>query len=123
MNIALWIVQGILALTFLMAGSSKLTQPKEKLAERMGYVNDFSAGAIKLIGTLEVLGALGVVLPELSGILPLLTPLAAVGLALVMIGAALTHLRRKEPQMIGVNAVLFVLAVFVAWGRWSLFGA
>ena len=121
MNIALWIAQGILALVFLMAGASKLTQPKEKLAERMGYVNDFSAGTIKLIGTLEVLGALGVVLPKLTGILPVFTPLATVGLALTMVGAALTHLRRKEPQMIVVNAVLLALAIFVAWGRWGLF--
>jgi len=121
MNIALWVAQGILALVFLMAGASKLTQPKEKLAERMGYVDDFSDGTIKLIGTLEVLGALGVVLPKLTGILPVFTPLATVGLALTMVGAALTHLRRKEPQMIVVNAVLLALAIFVAWGRWGLF--
>jgi len=120
MNIALWIVQALLAVAFLMAGGMKLMQPKEKLAEKMAYVNDLSAGTVKLIGALEVLGAIGLILPKLTGILPVLTPLAAVGLVLTMIGAAIVHLHRKEASMIGINAVLFVLAAFVAYGRFAL---
>lgn len=120
MNIALWIVQVLLALVFLMAGGMKLMQPKEKLAENMAYVNDFSEGAIKTIGALEVLGAIGLVLPRLTGILPWLTPLAGVGLVLTMIGAAFTHLRRGENQMILINLVLLILAAFIAYGRFVL---
>lgn len=120
MNIALWIVQGLLALVFLMAGGMKVTQPKEKLAENMAWVNDFSANSVKVIGALELLGAIGVVTPQATGILPILTPLAAVGLALTMIGAAITHLRRGEMPMIGINVVLLILALFVAYGRFVL---
>ena len=117
MNIALWVVQGLLALVFIMAGGMKVMQPKEKLAENMGWVEDFSPNTIRLIGTLEILGGICIVLPALTGILPLLTPLAAVGLALDMIGAMITHLRRREYSNFGFNIVLLALAVFVAYGR------
>ena len=117
MNIALWIVQGLLALVFGMTGMMKLTQPKQKLAAQMGYVEDFSQGSVRLIGALELLGAIGLILPAVTGILPVLTPLAALGLVLTMIGAMLTHLRRKEYPMIAVNLVLLLLALFVAYGR------
>jgi uncharacterized membrane protein len=117
MNVALWIVQILLALAFLLAGGMKLTQPKEKLAESMPWVEGFSPGTVRLIGVLEILGAIGLVLPALTGILPWLTPLAAVGLALTMIGGAVVNLRRGEAQPIIANVVLLVLAVFVAYGR------
>jgi uncharacterized membrane protein YphA (DoxX/SURF4 family) len=121
MNIALWIVQILLALAFLMAGSAKATQSKEKLLERgMKYVEDFSLNTVRLIGALELAGAIGLVLPALTRILPWLTPLAAVGLALAMIGAALTHLRRSEYSAITINTILFALAAFVAYGRFVL---
>jgi len=118
MNIALWVVQALLAAAFLMTGSSKILRPKEALAKGgMAFVDDFSAATVKLIGTAEVLGALGLILPRATGIAPVLTPIAAVGLAMIMIGAALTHLRRKESKAVAPNAVLFALAVFVAVGR------
>jgi len=117
MNTAIWIAQALLALVFLGAGVSKLTMPYEKQAERMGYVKDFSPGAIRTIGVLEVLGALGVVLPALTGIMPWLTPTAGIGLGLVMVGAIATHLRRKEYPLILVNLVLLALAALVAYGR------
>lgn len=117
MNIALWIAQGLLAAAFLMAGLMKATQPKEKLSANMAWVNDFSQSQIRTIGILEILGAIGLILPAVTGILPILTPLAALGLALTMIGAALTHWRRGESQMIVVNTVLLLLAAFVAYGR------
>ncbi len=120
MNIALWVVQGLLGLAFLMAGGMKLMKSKEEIAQQMAWVNDFSEGQIKTIGALELLGAIGVVLPGLVNILPILTPLAAVGLALTMLGAARTHLRRGENQMIVTNAVLFLLAAFVAYGRFVI---
>jgi uncharacterized membrane protein YphA (DoxX/SURF4 family) len=123
MGVALWVIQGLLAVAFLGAGAMKLSQPKEKLAQNMGWVEDFSQPAVRLIGAVEVLGAIGLVLPALTGILPWLTPLAALGLALTMVGAALTHLRRKEYGTIAVNAVLLVLAAFVAYGRFFVLPA
>jgi uncharacterized membrane protein YphA (DoxX/SURF4 family) len=122
MGIALWVVQVLLAVAFLGAGGIKLSQPKEKLAKNMAWVEDFSQGTVRLIGTLEVLGAVGLVLPALTGVLPWLTPLAALGLVLTMVGAILTHLRRSEYSAITVPVVLLVLAAFVAYGRFFLVG-
>lgn len=117
MNVALWIIQGLLAVAFLMAGGMKLMQPKEKLAPKMAYVEDFSQNTIRLIGALEVFGAIGLILPWALTILPELTGIAAIGLVLTMIGAAYTHIRRSESQMIVSNVVLGLLAAFVAYGR------
>ena len=117
MNIALWIVQILLGVVFLMAGVMKSTQPKAKLKANMSWVEDFAPNTVKLIGGLELLAGIGLVLPWLTGILPWLTPLAAVGLMLTMIGAAITHIRRGEYSGIAVNAVFLLLAAFVAYGR------
>ena len=118
MNIVLWIIQILLAIVFLMVGIMKVTQPKEKLLEKgMESAEDFAPNTIRLVGVLEVLGAIGVVLPALTGILPWLTPLAAVGLALTMVGATLTHLRRGEYPKIITTVILFALTVFVAYGQ------
>jgi len=118
MNIALWVLQVLLAGAFGMAGTMKIIRSKEELAENnMDWVEDFSETQIKGIGVLEILGAIGVILPMLTNILPWLTAWAAAGLALVMVGAAVTHTRRGENQMIAINAVLFLLAIFVAIGR------
>jgi uncharacterized membrane protein YphA (DoxX/SURF4 family) len=114
---ALWIVQALLALAFVMSGISKLFQPYEKLAAQMAYVNDFTPGVMRAIGALEVLGAIGVILPAWTGILPWLIPLAAGGLAVNMGGAMATHLRRKEYPIIVVNLILLALAAFVVYGR------
>jgi uncharacterized membrane protein len=119
-NVALWIAAGLLALAFLAAGLMKLSSPKEKLVERMPWVNDVSAGRVKAIGAVEVLGALGLILPAVTGIAPILVPLAAAGLAIVMVLAAIMHLRRGDGAAAVVpNIVLFALAVFVAWGRFG----
>ena len=120
MNVALWIVQGLLALIFLMSGTLKVTQPKEKLISMLAYVEDLSAGQVKTIGVLEILAAIGLILPDVTGILPWLTPVAAVGLVLEMIGAITLHLRRGEYSMIVINIVLLALAAFVAYGRFVL---
>lgn len=117
MNTPIWIAQILLALAFGMAGIMKATQPKEKLAANMAWVNDFSQTQVRGIGTLEFLGAVGLILPALTGILPVLTPIAAVGLILVMIGAIFTHIRRKEYGIIVVNVVLLAIAAFIAYGR------
>ena len=119
MNIAIWIIVGLLAAAFLLAGLMKLTQPKEKLAANMPWVEDFSAGQVKAIGTVEILGALGLILPAALDIAPFLTPIAAAGLALTMVGAIATHLRRGEKQMILPPLVLGLLAAFVAVMRFG----
>ena len=120
MNVVLWIVAGLLAVAFLASGLMKLAQPRQKIVESgMGWAGDFSDGAVKAIGALEVLGALGLILPAVFDVATVLVPIAAVGLALVMAGAAVVHLRRKENQMVVVNVVLLLLAVFVAWGRFG----
>ncbi len=120
MNIVLWIVAILLALAFLAAGTIKLTRPKEQLEGQMGWVEDFDPWNIKVIAILEILAGIGLILPALTGILPWLTPLAAVGLVLVMLGAILTHARRQEYPMIIGNVVLLALAVIVAYGRFVL---
>lgn len=120
MNIALWIIAGLLAAAFFAAGVMKLTQPKEKLAESgLAWTEDFSLSTVKAIGALEVLAAIGLILPALFDVVPVLVPLAATGLVLVMLGAVVVHTRRKESSAIGVNAVLLVLAAAVAIGRFG----
>ncbi|WP_327725554.1 DoxX family protein [Streptomyces europaeiscabiei] len=119
MNVALWILQVLLATMFGMAGLMKSTQPKEKLAKSLPWVEDFSTGTVRLIGALELLAALGLILPAATGIAAVLTPLAATGLAVVMILAALVHARRKEMSGIALNAVLLALAVVITWGRFG----
>ncbi len=120
MNVALWIIAGLLAAAFAGAGLMKLAQPKAKLAAAgMGWTEDFTDGQVKGIGAVEVLGAVGLVLPAALGIAEVLTPLAALGLALTMVGAAITHLRRGEGSMVPVNVVLGGLALFVAVMRFG----
>jgi uncharacterized membrane protein YphA (DoxX/SURF4 family) len=119
MNVVLWIVAGVLALAFLAAGLTKLTQPKEKLRATMAWVEDFSPGVIKGIGAVEVLAAIGLILPAALDVVPVLLPLAAVGLVVLMAGAAITHARHKEFPMIAINLVLLVLAAVVVWGRFG----
>lgn len=119
MNVFLWILQGLLAAMFLMAGVMKATQPKEKIAEKLPWAEDYSAGTVRFIGIVELLAAVGLILPAALGILPVLTPLAATGLAVVMVLAMNVHRRRNEPGAIAFNAAILVVAVVVAWGRFG----
>jgi hypothetical protein len=119
-NVALWIVQGLLALVFGASGVVKATRDRKRLLDDgITWVEGFPAWAVTAIGILEVLAAIGLVLPAVTGIAPVLTPLAAVGIALVMAGAGVVHFRRGEIAFLGVIAVLFVAAAFVAWGRFG----
>jgi uncharacterized membrane protein len=119
MNVVVWVLQVVLALAFLLAGVMKASQPRQKLATSMGWVEDFSDTGVRTIGVLEILAGLGLLLPAVTGVATVLVPLAAVGLALMMVGAAATPRRRGELPMIGVNAVLLLLAVGVAWARFG----
>jgi DoxX-like family len=119
MNIALWIVQAVLAMAFGLAGVVKTTQPREKLAKSLPWVQDVSGGTLRLIGVTESTAALGLILPAATGIAVPLTPLAACGIALIMVLAARLHARRNEPSAIATNVLLLALAVLVAWGRFG----
>lgn len=114
MNVALWVAAGVLALTFLAAGLMKATQPKEKLAPNMPWVEDYSANAVRFIGVTEILGAVGLILPAAVKIASWLTPLAASGLAVAMFLAAVVHVRRGEAAMAIPAGVLFVLTAMLA---------
>ena len=120
MNIALWITSGLLAVAYLAVGGMKVALPKERLAENpnlSAVTEEYSESAIKLIGAVEVAGALGLILPWATGIAVVLTPAAAIGLVLLQLGAARFHGRRKEYKQWPVNAVFAALAAFIAAGR------
>jgi uncharacterized membrane protein YphA (DoxX/SURF4 family) len=117
---ALWIIQGVLAGIFVLTGLTKLTQPREKMAAGpMGGVGDVSDARFRGIGVLELLGAAGLILPGVLGIAGLLTPLAAVGLALTMVGAVLTHARFGETERLAAPVVLLALALLIALERFG----
>ena len=119
MSIALWVLQILLALMFLMSGSQKAFRSEAKLHESFPWAQDFPLATVRFIGITQLLAAVGLILPAATGIWPILTPIAAVGLAITMLLAMVVHYRRKENSAIGFNAVLLVLAVVVAWGRFG----
>lgn len=136
MNPALWIVAGLLAVVFLVSGSTKLFLSQENLdglLQRLGpaaqatgeWTRDFSPGALKTIGVLELLGAAGLILPAVLDIAPVLLPLAASGAVVLFVGAVIMRLRRGERATIVVDLFYLALAAFVASGRfgpWSFKG-
>jgi hypothetical protein len=121
MNVALWVVAGVLAGVFVVSSSAKLFVPKEKLATVPlgGWTRDASAGFVKDLGALEVLAAVGLIVPAAVGIVPVLVPVAAVGVVLLMVGAMLTHGRRHEVVGVALNLTYLAMATFVAWGRFG----
>jgi uncharacterized membrane protein YphA (DoxX/SURF4 family) len=122
METALWIVQTLLAAIFLVTGTTKLTQPRLELAAGpMAWAADVTDVQFRTIGLLEVLGALGLILPGALGIAPMLVPLAATGLALTMVGAIVTHLRLGETDRLAVPIVVLALALFVAIERFGAY--
>jgi hypothetical protein len=123
LNQALWIVAGILAVVFVVASSSKLLVPKEKQAGMFGaaskWVEDFSPRALRAIGVLEFLAAVGLIVPAALGIAPVLVPLAATGAVVLFTGAVVTRLRRGERATIIGDLAYLAMAAFVAWGRFG----
>ncbi len=117
MNITLWIIQGLLAVLFLLAGVNKTFQPMDTLAKMLPWTRDFPAAFVRFIGVSELLGAIGLIVPALTHILPWLTVVAAIGLAVVIVGAVFFHLSRREFPAIALNIVIIALAVFVIYGR------
>lgn len=119
MNVFLWVLQGVLATMYLVSGSMKVSKPKSELEKQLPWVEDFSSGTVKLIGAAEFAGAVGLVVPALTGIAVVLTPLAATGLAVTMFLALLAHVRRREPGAVVFTAALMLAAAVVAWGRFG----
>ena len=118
MDVAIWVAQGVLALAFLASGAQKLMRPRLAMQAQLPYVEDFSDGQVKTIGGLEVLGAVGLILPSALRVVPVLSAAAAGGLVLLMIGAIATHVRRGEAdRRLAVNFILLILALAVAWAR------
>ena len=121
MNLVLWIAAGLLAVVALAGGIIKAFVPKEKLAKQpgAGWVEGFSAGFIKTLGALEILAAVGLVLPAVVDIAPVLVPVTAVCWMLLMICAIITPLRHNEAKLVVVNLIYLALAAFIAWGRFT----
>ena len=120
MNITLWVIQILLALAFLLAGIPKATQPIPALSKRLTWAKDVPAPFVRFIGVAEILGALGLILPALTGVLPWLTVAAAIGLAIVMAAAIIFHILRGETNRIAFNIVFLLLLLFVTCGRIAL---
>ncbi|WP_308991865.1 DoxX family protein [Mariniflexile litorale] len=116
-HITLWIAQVLLAVMFIMAGIMKASQPIEALSQSLPWVTTVPVGLVRFIGISELLGGLGLILPSLLRFKPFLTVWAALGLATVMILAAIFHASRGEFSAIGVNVVLIAVFLFIAWGR------
>ena len=121
MNAAQWILQGLLAFAKVGAGMFKLVTPYASLAERMQWAQTWPPTRVKLLGLAEVAGAAGLIAPWALGIVPVLTPVAACCLLVLMLGAVKTHVDRKEPIL--PSAVLAALCVVVALGRFGALGA
>jgi uncharacterized membrane protein YphA (DoxX/SURF4 family) len=123
MNTVLWILQGLIAAMFAMAGFMKLSKSRNDLMKQkdMNWVESVSSGNIKLIGLVELLAALGLIVPQLTGILPVLTPIAALGLILTMAGAMILHLKRGDGmKVVSRNIILMLVAGFIALGRFLI---
>src|SRR5215212_6030239 len=115
MKLAFWIVAVLLAVFYLYAGGKKAAQSQEQLRPMMGWVDQIPMPLVRTIGVLEILGAVGLILPPLTGIAPWLAIAAAIGLVLVQVGGTAVHLSRGEARVIGLNLVLLVLAAVAAW--------
>lgn len=123
MNTALWIIASFLAVAYLIGGASQILMTKEtyrSLGPSQHWVDDFSPGHITAIGTLKILGAAGLILPAALDIAPVLVPLAASGLMLVMAGAGTTRFRRSEWKFLVGDLAFLSLFAFLAWGRFAL---
>ncbi|MBC7306426.1 MAG: DoxX family protein [Dietzia sp.] len=121
MNLALWIAAGVLAAVALTGGYSKTFVPRKRLAEIQGggWTADVSDGFVKTLGVLELLAAAGLILPAALDIAPVMVPVTAVCWILLMIGAMITHGRRHEYPLVGLNLVYLGIAAFIAWGRFG----
>lgn len=119
LNTALWAAQIFLALVFLITGAGKLFLPIENLYALIPWTKDVNSLPVRLIGFSEIIGSLGLILPSLLRIKPWLTPLAAIGIAVVMLLAIIFNISIGETSVLGINILLFLVSIFIAWGRFK----
>lgn len=112
---AYWIAAGLLAFVYLYAGGRKIVQSQEQLAPMMGWVDTVPMSAVRVLGIVEVLGAVGLILPPLTGIAPVLALVAALGFVVLQVLATRLHLVRGEAKVVGFNVFLLLLAAVTAW--------
>lgn len=117
MNTAIWIIQGLLAAFFLMPAYKKLSTPKQKLIEMKQIKPGESTARVRLLGFAELLGVIGIIVPYLTGILPILTPLAATGFGIVMVGAIVVHYKVNDYKVLPLLGLALVLSGVVAFYR------
>ena len=118
LGFTLWLAQGALALFFLMVGYAHALVPYDEVAQQATWMKDVPRMLGRFIGSAELAGGLGVIIPAATRIAPSLTPLAALGLGTIMTLAIPFHVVRGEASVVWIHAILAVLALFVAWGRW-----
>lgn len=110
MNVVVWVLQICLAVTFIYFGTLKMFLPIEKIEKKVTWAHDYSVAKLKAFGFLEIIGALGILLPWRLGIFPILTPVAATGLAMVMAGAGMVHLKRDEGENVAIKHCHYLFA-------------
>ncbi len=120
MNIALWIVAGVFGIAYVAGGIIKLTMPYEKYAAKLGWPEDFTPGNVRFMGVVEILGGIGLFLPGLVGVAPILVPVAASCMALYMAGAITERLRRAEYKELLGDLLFLAAMIFIAWGRFAI---
>jgi putative oxidoreductase len=119
LNITIWIVQGITATLMVISAFMKIATPISKLSARWKWTGELPETVVRLLGVLDLLGGIGIIVPALLKIKPGLTPLAALGVVLLMTSASVFHISRGEASVIGFNIILMLLASFIAWGRYK----
>jgi putative oxidoreductase len=117
LHITLWVAQIILGGMFIIAGIMKSSQPIIDLSQTVPWAADVPVALVRFIGLSELLGGIGLILPSLLKIKPILTPVAAIGILIIMVFALLYHISKGETDVIGINIVLGMIAAFIAWGR------
>ncbi|RYE25336.1 MAG: DoxX family protein [Sphingobacteriaceae bacterium] len=119
LHITIWVVQIVLAASFIWAAGMKLFSPVSQLAAMWPWVAEVPGSLVKFTGVIDLLGAIGLILPSVLRIRPKLTPIAALAVIVLMVCASIFHITRGETSVIGANLVFGIMAAFVAWGRFS----
>jgi putative oxidoreductase len=119
LNITLWIVQGLTAALMLMSAFMKIATPIPELSAKWKWTGELPQQVVRMLGIVDLLGGIGIILPAILKIKPGLTPLAAVGVVLLMISATVFHISRGESSVIAFNIILMLFASFIAWGRYK----
>ena len=120
LNVALWIIQILLAIGYAIAGIMKIVSPISDLAMEMAYAADVPEWFVRTVGVLEVAGAVGIIMPAITKIMTWLVPLTAICFSLIQVTAIFIHANYGETaQFLAINLTLLAMSLFVLWGRWK----